>query len=280
MVQGRNSFLDNYRRYMVARGYAAATVSARLSVADDWIVWCHGHLDVSHVDVEHWAARRRVGPAATRNLHTNLHAFYRWAQREGVVDGDPTQLADRPRVPAHLPRPAAEHDIARALAVADVQFHAVLALMACAGLRCVECSRLDWADVDLRAATIIVVGKGSRERMIDLSPDVVRALAAWSVASPHRDGAVFVGQGDRRLSPARVSQRVAAVFRAAGLTARAHQLRHRCATMALTQPDADLLAVRDLLGHASVATTQVYTAVVAGRTASTSRALRLPTSAA
>jgi site-specific recombinase XerD len=61
---------------------------------------------------------------------------------------------------------------------------------------------------------------------------------------------------------------------------RAHQLRHRCATTALAQPGADLLAVRDLLGHASVATTQVYTAVSPGRTAATSRALRLPTTAA
>lgn len=277
----RNGFVDNYRRYMVARGYAAATVSARLSVALDWCEWCHGHIaDASHVDVERWATGRRVGPAATRNLHTMLHAFYRWAQREGVCDHDPTQLADRPRVPAHLPRPAAEHDIARAYQLADVPMRAVLALMACAGLRCVECSRLDWCDVDLRAATVIVVGKGRRERLVDLSPDVVRAVAAWSVASPGRGGAVFVGAGGRRLSPARVSQRVGAVFRDAGLTARAHQLRHRCATMALVQPGADLLAVRDLLGHASVATTQVYTAVVAGRTASTSRALRLPAATA
>jgi integrase/recombinase XerC len=96
------------------------------------------------------------------------------------------------------------------------------------------------------------------------------------VITPGRGGAVFVGQGGRRLSPARVSQRVGAAFAAQGLTTRAHQLRHRCATMALTMPDADLLAVRDLLGHANVATTQVYTAVVAGRTAATSRALRLP----
>jgi site-specific recombinase XerD len=278
---------------MVARGYAAATVSARLSTAADWLTWRRGQIEAVHTDVERWAASRGVGPAATRNLHVMLRAFYRWAMRDGLTLHDPTQLADRPRVPAHLPRPASDVDIGRALDGADVQVRAMLALMACAGLRCVECSRLDWYDVDLAAATVIVDGKGRRERMIDLSPDVVAALA---VLAAHRasgeiaannirgtftlHGPVFVGAGDRRLSPARVSQRVAAVFRAAGTPTRAHQLRHRCATTALAQPGADLLAVRDLLGHASVATTQVYTAVSPGRTAATSRALRLPTTAA
>lgn len=279
-ANGRNSRLDNYRRYMVARGYAATTMSARLSVADDWLRWRRGDIEASYTDVERWAAARGVGPATTRNLHVALRAFYRWAMRDGLTRHDPTALADRPRVPANLPRPAAEHDIARAIAVADVDLRAMLALMACAGLRCVECSRLDWCDVDLHAGTIIVDGKGHRERMIDLSPDVLRALAELAVATPSRDGAVFVGHAGRRLSSARVSQRVSRAFRAAGVTARAHQLRHRAATQALRQPGADLLAVRDLLGHANVATTQVYTAVVPGRTAATSRALRLPTSAA
>jgi integrase/recombinase XerD len=261
---------------MVARGYAPATVSARLSVAVDWVRWRRGRLDAAFTDVERWAAARGCAPAATRNLHTMLRAFYRWAMRDGLVRDDPTALADRPKVPGRLPRPAPERDIARVYASADVQTRALVSLMACAGLRCVECSRLDWSDVELYAATVIVDGKGHRQRLIDLSLDVVQSLAALALATPSRAGAVFVGQGGRRLSAARVSQRVAAAFAAQGLTTRAHQLRHRCATMALTMPNADLLAVRDLLGHANVATTQVYTAVVAGRTATTSRALHLP----
>jgi integrase/recombinase XerC len=270
---------------MVARGYAPTTITARLGVAGDWVQWRHGRLEAAYTDVERWADGRGVGAASTRNLHVMLRAFYRWAMRAGHVAADPTQLADRPRVPARLPRPAPEHDIARVYAASDVQVRAAIALMACAGLRCVECSRLDWSDVDLRAATVIVSGKGQRERLIDLSPDVTRALATLAMAAPPfssccqtsgvQGGAVFVGQGGRRLSPARVSQWIARAFAAQGLTTRAHQLRHRCATMAL-QESADLLAVRDLLGHANVSTTQVYTAVVPGRTAATSRALRLP----
>jgi site-specific recombinase XerD len=153
----------------------------------------------------------------------------------------------------------------------------MLALMACAGLRCIECSRLDWVDVDLSASTVIVLGKGSRERLISVSGDVTASLAALALASAGRPtGPVFVGPTGRRMSPARVSQRVARAAAAQGLTVRAHQLRHRCATQALAQPGVDLLEVRDLLGHASVSTTQGYTAVLPERTAKASRALRLP----
>lgn len=265
-----------YRTYMVRRGYARGTIRTRVSVARDFAAH-HVVATATWRDVEAWAARRCLSAGSTRNLLVNLRAFYRWAIRDGLAVTDPTQLADRPAVPQRLPRPATERDIAGLLAVADVQLHAVIAMMACAGLRCVECSRLDWTDVDLRAATVIVNGKGQRERLIDLSQDVVRALAELALATPgRRVGAVFVGPLGRRLSPARVSQLVARAARAAGVDVRAHRLRHRCATQALQQPGADLLAVRDLLGHASVSTTQIYTAVIPGRTAATSRALRLP----
>jgi integrase/recombinase XerD len=265
---------DAYRRYMTGRRFAHNTIWARLAVARDWTRH-FGLTRPTYRDVERWTAAKGLTPGSTRNLLVNLRAFYRWAMREGLCGIDPTALADRPPVPIRLPRPAPERDIARLHAVGDVQLRAVVALMACAGLRCVECSRLDWADVDVAAATVIVNGKGQRERLIDLSVDVVRALAALRLVS-RRVGAVFVGPTGRRLTPARISQRINRTFRAQGLTTTAHQLRHRCATLALQQPGVDLLAVRDLLGHASVSTTQVYTAVVPGRTAAASRALHLP----
>lgn len=280
-VSGGRFDLAAYWRYLCQRGYARSTRAKRIAAARSWLAFRRGELaGATHRDVERWAHGRGLTPSSTRNLMVDLRGLYRWAMREGIVDADPTQLVDRPRVPMRLPRPAPERDIARVLAVGDVQVRALVALMACAGLRCVECSRLDWRDVDLQAATVIVDGKGSKERLVDLSPDVVRALAALALASPGRlIGAVFHGPSGARLSPARVSQRVARAFAELGIDTRAHQLRHRCATMALRQPGVDLLAVRDLLGHVSISTTQVYTAVVPGRTALASRSLRLPTAA-
>jgi site-specific recombinase XerC len=144
--------------------------------------------------------------------------------------------------------------------------------MACAGLRCVEISRLDWCDVDLEAGRIVVMGKGMRERSLELAPDVVALLAALEGI----DGPVFTGARGGRLSPARVSQRVCRAFHTAGYGTVAHQLRHRCATTALGLDGADILVVRDLLGHASVSTTQIYTAIIPGRVATVLRMLDLP----
>ena len=116
-------------------------------------------------------------------------------------------------------------------------------------------------------------GQGVEERRVYLGPEVVQLLAALDGV----DGPVFPSPvyGGHR-SAARISQVVCRAFRAAGYPTTAHQLRHRAATAALQVPGADLLAVRDMLGHSSVSTTQGYTAVVPGRAAATSRAVRMP----
>lgn len=262
---------------MRGRRFSQNTISKRLSVAHEW-VRLHPDLDAATFrDVERWAASKGVSPGGHRNLIVNLRAFYRWLQREELTRCDPTQLADRPPIPAYLPRPAPEADIAAVFGRGDARLRAMVALMACGGLRCVECSRLSWPDVNLAEGTIIVNGKGQRERLVDLAPDAVRALAELGLASGgRRVGPVFMNQFGHRMSPAAVSTYIRHAFRHVGATTRAHQLRHRAATQALRQPGADLLAVRDFLGHVSVATTQVYTRVVPGRTATASRSLTMP----
>jgi integrase/recombinase XerC len=231
-----------YRRYAADR-CAPTTVGPRFVVASEWL---GRHPDPSAPtwrDVEVWLRERGLAPTSTRALLVHLRAFYRWLLREGLAVSDPTALVNRPRVPARLPRPAPDRELAGLLErTHDVQLRALYALMACAGLRCVECSRLDWRDVDLVTATVIVNGKGQRERLISMSGDVTNALRALRLAS-RGSGAVFVGPSGRRMAPYRVSQRVNQSIHAAGYSFTAHQLRHRCATAALQVPGADLLAV-------------------------------------
>ncbi len=259
---------------MLRRGYARETIWARCSIATEWTRRLDWRSATFH-DVEEWLAERSLSPGATRNLVANLRAWYRWAMREGLCEHDPTLMVDLPRLPRRLPRPARDEHIGQVLADADRDLAAMIGLMAGAGLRCVEVSRLDWADVDLEHGTVVVMGKGLKERTLEISPVVVRLLAALDGV----DGPVFRGARGGRLTPARVSQQVCGAFRRAGFATVAHQLRHRFATQALQDPDADLLAVRDLLGHSNVATTQIYTMVVPGRSAKVSRGIDLPPAA-
>ena len=265
--------MRTYRDYLVRRRYAKGTIAARVATARRWIDGVEWRACDFRV-VEGWIAEHRITAHSQRNTIGYLRAFYRWAMREGLVDVDPTALVDTPRLPSYLPRPARDEHVAHVVADADVELTAMVGLMACGGLRCCEVAALRWVDVDLSAGTVHLMGKGSKERVVHLGDDVVALLAGLDGV----DGPVFPGQYGGHRSAARVSQMVCRAFRAAGYPTTAHQLRHRAATAALAVPGADLLAVRDMLGHSSVSTTQLYTAVVPGRAAATSRAVRMPVS--
>lgn len=272
-VEGCN--LNEYRIFMRHR-YSENTARPRMMVAREWLARHPVPAEATYRDVEDWVRDRALAASSSRNLLVCLRAFYRWLIREGLAATDPTTHVDRARIPRRLPRPAEEDEVGRLLKTDDPQLRALFALQAFAGLRCVECSRLDWRDVDFRGGWAVVDGKGSVERRQPLSIDVVRTLLALRLASAHRGGAVFVGPSGRRLAPHRVSQLVNQAIRSTGSETTAHQLRHRYATNLAQRPGVDLLAVRDLLGHASIATTQIYTQGAGGRAEELGRSMRFP----
>ena len=222
--------------------------------------------DMSAADVERWALSLGLSGSSTRDAISHIRAFYRWSVRAGLTDRDPTAAIELPRTPRRLPRPARDHAIANAVAAASPDVRAMLALMAGAGLRCCEVAALTWADVDMLAGTVHVVGKGGRERVLEIAPAIRRALAAID----HPGVAVF-----GPYSPCRVSQMVNEHLRSVGAGCTAHQLRHRFATRSLEQCGR-LDLVRDLLGHASIQNTEIYAAVVPGLAGTVSRSIDVP----
>jgi integrase/recombinase XerD len=270
--QGDTDVVRDYRRYLVDRGYAPGTVAARVASARRWVAAVDWRA-ADFRDVERWVADHRVTARSQRNVIGYVRSFYRWAQREGLTDRDPSALVDAPRLPRYLPRPAAEAHIADVLAVTGAEVAAMVGLMSSAGLRCIEVARLRWSDVDLIEGTVRVVGKGTRERVVFLNPDPLRLLAALDgVAGPVFPSPITGGHR----TPARISQIVNRAFRAAGYPTVAHQLRHRAATNALAAPGVGLGAVRDMLGHSSVSTTEGYAAILPGLAAIASRSVSLP----
>ena len=272
MAQVDGAVLDDFRQYMRRKGYAMTTIRHRLRIAREWTGSYEWERGVTFRDVERWLARRPVSRPTQRTHLVALRAWYWWALREGLCEHDPTALVDGPRLDRRLPRPAREVDITMVLAGVGPQMAAMIAVMSCAGLRCCEVARLRWEDVDLAGGSIFVFGKGSKERRVWLDAAALALLAAL----PGTDGPVFPGRFGNARAPDQVSRLVSRAFRRCGSTATAHQLRHRCATVALVESGGDLLAVRDLLGHASVATTQQYTALVPGRVEAIGRRVGLP----
>ena len=252
--------------------YARDTIDKRMSTVARYLAAMPDWRLASPFDVEDWAGSQAWGASAVRDGVSHVRSFYRWAIRTGLTEVDPTATVDLPRAPKRLPRPARDVAIAAAVAVADPDMLAMLALMSGAGLRCIEVARLRWSDVDMLAGTIHVHGKYDRERVLEISPQVRRALAAIDGPSAH----VFVSPSTGRpYTATRVSQLVCQHLRMVSAGCTSHQLRHRFATAALADCH-DLTTIRDLLGHTSVSTTEIYAAVTPGAAGRVSRSVAVP----
>ena len=217
-----------------------------------------------------------------RHLST-LRSFFRWACREGHLAKSPARGLPAPRVPKTLPRAMTLPDTERLLAAEEEDAavpereRALFELLYATGLRVSEAAGLDLEDVDFSARLVRVTGKGSRERIVPFGEAAADALEAY-LPSRHalrrradEDDAdagepLFVNARGGRLTSRSMARLLKRRLRAAGLPAEIspHALRHTFATH-LLQAGADLRAIQELLGHASLSTTQKYTHLDAAR---------------
>jgi integrase/recombinase XerD len=205
---------------------------------------------------------------------SSLRAFHRFLLREGQISSDPTAGVVRPKLPRSLPKPLSVDDVARVLAHPDrsakgLRDRAVLETLYGAGLRISELVGLDVDDVDLQEGSVRVLGKGGKERDVPIGryardavsayltrvrPQLANARSRSALFLNFRNGGRLTRQGctwilEQHVSGASITKKVSP-----------HTLRHSFATH-LLEGGADVRVVQELLGHASVATTQVYTLV-------------------
>ena len=213
--------------------------------------------DVTRVTLQEWLAGPSWSPDTRRSFRSAARSFFGWRLAEAGAPTDPA--AGLPIISATLgrPRPAAETVVKAAVATLDDRLELMARLGAYAGLRCCEICRVHTDDLvqDLLGWSLRVRGKGGRIREIPLDVTTAYLLRAKPA------GWVFPGRIDGHLSASYVSKLLSRHM-PEGVTA--HMLRHRFASVSYARGGRDLLAVRELLGHASVATTQVYTAVPNG----------------
>lgn len=205
---------------------------------------------------------------------SSLRRYFGWLVRTGVLDDDPTRSLSAPRGDSRLPRVLRADEVAALLddppaAIDDdpppvrLRDDAVLELLYGSGLRVGELCGLDTDAVELATASVVVWGKGGKQRRVPISEPARAAVVGWlehgraALAGPDAAAALFVNRRGRRLTPRDVRR---LLDRRATAPTHPHALRHTFATH-LLDGGADLRTVQELLGHADLATTQVYTHV-------------------
>lgn len=201
-------------------------------------------------DMVTWLSERHWQPATRRAYRAALRSFYGWAHAGGRVDHNPAAALPPVRPDHYLPRPTPIDAVCEALSQAGPRERLMILLAARQGLRRGEIAAVHTRDLarDLTGWTLRVKGKGGRVRLVPLVDDVAAELLRVPA------GYVFPGATNGHLSPAYVGKLVSRLLPEQWTT---HTLRHRFATNAYADRR-DLLAVQALLGHASVATTQIY----------------------
>ncbi len=282
------TLLDSYLRHLRGqRNLAAHTVRAYRT--DLLNLFTHlGRLGIDSLDsvdlraLRSWLAKQHTLGHARTTLQRRAAAarvFFAWAQETGHVVTDPAANLRSPKIsrvlPPTLEAATAAHMLDGAIAAAGeaggpvaARDAAVLEVLYATGIRVSELCGLDLADLDRERRVIRVFGKGGKERTVPLGAPALRAVEVWlgkarlQLATAESGQAMFLGERGKRIDP-RVVRRV--VHRFLQMTKGApdlgpHGLRHAMATH-LLEGGADLRSVQEMLGHASLATTQIYTHV-------------------
>jgi integrase/recombinase XerC len=237
---------------------------------EQWPQLDHGH-------VRSFAARSHaagIGPRSIQRRLSAVRSFFHYLQREGLCAHNPAVDVQAPKVGKRLPRTLDADQMAKVLerpsdstagnprlAARDL---AIMELLYSSGLRLAELVGLNLEQLDLADRTVRVTGKGNKVRIVPVGKQAIVALRAWlkqrtDMAGPE-EKAVFLGQNGGRLGPRAIQLRLAQISRQRGLPVRLHPhlFRHSFATH-LLESSHDLRGVQEMLGHADISTTQVYT---------------------
>ncbi|MBI2704340.1 MAG: tyrosine recombinase XerD [Actinobacteria bacterium] len=282
---------EDFLTWLVAeRGRSANTISAyrrdlmaygRWLVADRSATTMDGaSRDDIVAFIGHLRAGRGLAPSSVKRQLVAVRSFYRFREQEGYADHDPAADIEVPPVPAGLPKALSERDVQSLIDAVTGddpvarRDRAMVEVLYGTGARISEVVGLSLGDVDLDAQLLRLFGKGSKERVVPVGRYAMRALLDWlgeggrPAVVPRqwaRRGdaeAVFLNQRGGRLSRQGAYGIICEYGRRVGLGAKLspHVLRHSCATHMLDH-GADIRSVQELLGHASITTTQVYTLV-------------------
>jgi len=273
--------LQSFDRDLVARGAAEGTRRAYGNDLEGLARWADGRglqpAAIGHRDLRRYAAALSTGGAAKSTVARKLaaiRAFYEALLRAGSVSSNPAELVASPKPDSKLPQVLTVDQVGDLLdripasGPLDLRDRAMLELTYSCGLRAQEVVDLELESVDFESERLRVEGKGGKTRFVPIGEPAQRALRSYlerargALVGVRSESALLVSKSGRRLHPSdlrrRLQRRLKEAAIAGGISP--HALRHSFATH-LLQGGADLRSIQELLGHASVSTTQIYTKV-------------------
>ncbi len=249
--------LDAYRRDL------DALVAWTAAQGIDDLVAVHTEQLRAFIAAEH---RRGLSPKSLQRRLSACRSCYQWLLKHGRIGASPAAGIRAPKAPRKLPQVL---DVDEAVQLVElptdvplgVRDRAILELFYSSGLRLSELCALRWRDLDLADGLVTVLGKGNKQRSVPVGSHACKALEDWHRESnPQPDTPVFPGRGGATITPRAVQIRLQRLAQRQGLFKRVHPhlLRHSFASHVL-ESSGDLRGVQELLGHADIATTQIYT---------------------
>ena len=231
--------------------------------------------DVTLADLEHFSAGLHdigIHPRSQCRILSGIRSFFKFVQLDGYREDDPTELLESPQIGDHLPEVLTTQEVDRLEASIDLskweghRNRAIIEVLFSCGLRVSELVNLKLSDLYLDDEYVRVLGKGSKERLVPISPKAIQELHYWfddrnlMTIKPGEEDYVFLNRRGAHLTRTMILIMIKAQAKEAGIqkTISPHTLRHSFAT-ALLEGGADLRFIQALLGHEDIGTTEIYT---------------------
>jgi integrase/recombinase XerD len=269
------------------KSHALRTQLLNRSALESFALWCatvYPSLALTEFQPDHLRAyfqaqrRRGLAPASIKILLVAVKHFFRFLFTEGDIPRDPAELLELPRLDASLPDTLTEEEVNRLLSAPfpetplGLRDRAILEVFYACGLRVSELANLRLESFNREDRFVRVIGKGNKERLVPVGAEAAKSLDKYleqgrpRLVMDQTGGEIFLGRHGRRLTTVRLWGILREIVGRSGITREVHPhlLRHSFATHLLSH-GADLRVIQELLGHASLATTQIYTHVDATR---------------
>jgi integrase/recombinase XerD len=274
------NIIRSYQRYLkLQRGYSPNTLDAYIRDLLKLINYLEDVdkdvLDVELSDLQHFAASLHdigIHARSQCRILSGVRSFFRFLELEGYRDDDPSELLESPVLGEHLPEVLSAEEVDMLEGAIDLskwegqRNRAIIEVLFSCGLRVSELVNLKLSDLFIQEQYVRILGKGSKERLVPISPRAIKELDYWFMdrremkIKPGEEDFVFLNRRGAHLTRVMILIMIKETAVAAGIqkTISPHTLRHSFAT-ALLEGGADLRAIQAMLGHESIGTTEIYT---------------------